>query len=51
MRELAGKDGVVILTDSHIRLQFVDGIATLEEFGVSPRNIPLTSIDAVDYQP
>ena len=51
MRELAGKDGVVILTDSCIRLRFAEDVATGDKIAVSPRDIPLTSIDAVDYQP
>ena len=48
MLKITGKDAEVTLTDTYVRLKFDQGMATHDKLAVSPRDVPLTSIAAVE---
>ncbi|MCU1326859.1 MAG: hypothetical protein JWN34_2229 [Bryobacterales bacterium] len=51
MQELAGKDGVMYVTETSVRLVFDPYTASSQKSLASPREIPLTSIVGVDFEP
>ena len=47
MPKITGKDGVIFLSESHVKVQFDRGMAR-DRLAASPRDIPLTSISAIE---